>query len=61
MDNIFPDIGYPTTGQSAEPGTYACIMCPHETNNDKSIIILDKKSKLPKCPACGKPTGWMKV
>lgn len=61
MDNFFPNTGYPTTGQEVEPGTYICIMCPHDTEDDKAIVLLDKKSKLPKCPSCENPTGWMKL
>ncbi len=61
MDGLFPDMGYPTTGQEVEPGIYACIVCPHETTDDKAVVVFDKKSKLPKCPVCGNPTGWMKI
>lgn len=61
MDIPFSDTDFPTTGQEVEPGIYACIVCPHETENDKAVIILDKRSKLPICPVCGNLTGWMKI
>lgn len=42
--SIYPDIGCPTAGQTVEPGTYACLNCPHDDNkNDKATIILHKK------------------
>ena len=55
-----PDIGYPQTGDIVELGTYACMNCPHTESEDNSIIILNKKDKLPKCPVCGQ-TYWMKL
>ncbi|MBO5484309.1 MAG: hypothetical protein J5979_03745 [Lachnospiraceae bacterium] len=59
--SIYPDIGCPTAGLIAEPGTYVCMNCPHDNKeNDKAIIILDKKEKLPVCPVCGEPY-WSKV
>ena len=50
---LFPDIGYPQTGDEADSGTYACLNCPHDKADDKAIIILPKRKKLPKCPVCG--------
>lgn len=55
-----PDIGFPQTGDEAESGTYACMNCPHEITDDKSVAILDKRKKLPKCPVCGN-TYWLKL
>lgn len=54
-----PDIGYPQTGDKAEKGNYACVNCPHDSENDKSLIFLQENEKLPKCPVCGQ-THWMK-
>lgn len=58
---LLPDIGYPQTGEAAEPGTYACMNCPHESENDKAVAILYKREPLPVCPVCKKPTYWMAV
>lgn len=58
---LLPDIGYPQTGEFVEPGTYACMNCPHESNDDKSIIVLEKRGELPKCPVCKDFTYWMKL
>lgn len=59
--SIYPDIGCPTSGQTVEPGTYACLNCPHDDNkNDRATIILHKKGKLPVCPICREPY-WFKV
>lgn len=57
---LLPDIGCPQTNQEVEPGTYACMNCPHNEPDDKSVIILHKKEKLPECPVCG-VTYWFKV
>lgn len=58
--SIYPDIGCPTAGQTVEPGKYACMNCPHKENeDDKAIITLDKRGKLPVCPVCGNPY-WAK-
>lgn len=57
---LFPDIGYPQTGDEADSGTYACLNCPHDKADDKAIIILPKRKKLPKCSVCGH-TYWMKI
>lgn len=57
---LLPDIGFPQTGDEAEPGTYACMNCPHETTDDKAIVILEKHEKLPKCLVCG-DTHWLKL
>lgn len=57
---ILPDIGYPQTGEIAESGTYACMNCPHDNEDDEAIAILYKRETLPECPVCGK-TYWMKV
>ena len=54
--SIYPDIGFPTAGQTVEPGQYACMNCPHKDNeDDKAIITLDKRGRLPVCPVCGNP------
>lgn len=58
---LLPDIGYPQTGDEADVGMYACMNCPHNTEDDKAIIILNQRKKLPKCPECGQPTYWMKI
>jgi hypothetical protein len=51
--SIYPDIDCPTAGQTVESGKYACINCPHKGNeDDKAIITLDKRGKLPICPVC---------
>ena len=55
-----PDIGYPQTGDMADSGTYACMNCPHTDAEDNSLIILNKKGKLPKCPVCGQ-TYWLRI
>lgn len=57
---LLPDIGYPQTGDTAEKGIYACMNCPHDEEEDNSIVMLDKKKKLPECPVCGH-TYWMKI
>jgi DNA-directed RNA polymerase subunit RPC12/RpoP len=57
---LLPDIGYPQTGEKAEPGNYACMNCDHTAENDNSVINLSKPSKLPDCPVCGY-TYWMKI
>lgn len=57
---LLPDIGYPQSFESVEPGTYACMNCPHDKPDDKSVVILDKKKALPECPVCG-ATYWMKL
>lgn len=57
---LLPDIGYPQTGEIADPGTYACLNCPHDSNEDETIAILDKRKALPKCPVCG-ITYWMRI
>lgn len=58
--NILPNIGYPQTGEIAESGTYACMNCSHDNENDEAITILYKREPLPECPICG-VTYWMKV
>ena len=58
---MFPDIGYPQTGEIASARTYVCMNCPHDSKDDKAIIILQEKEKLPNCPACKKPTYWMPI
>lgn len=59
---MLPDIGYPQTDEIAEPGTYACVKCDYDENDNSKpfSIILDEKQKLPKCKFCGK-TYWFKV
>lgn len=57
---LLSDIGFPQTGETAEPGTYACVNCPHECENDEAVTILYKRETLPECPVCG-ITYWMKV
>lgn len=57
---LLPDIGYPQTGETADAGIYACINCPHDSEDDKAVAILYKREKLPKCSVCG-ITYWMKV
>lgn len=56
-----PNIGYPQTGDIAEPGTYACMNCPHNKQDDKAMVILDKTKKLAKCPVCKNATYWIKL
>ena len=46
---LLPDIGF-----------YTCMNCPHDSEDDNSIVYLGKKKKLPECPVCGY-TYWMKV
>ena len=58
--NILPDIGFPRTGETAEAGTYACMNCQHETQDDEAVKILYKRETLPECPVCGF-TYWMKI
>lgn len=57
---LLPDIGYPQTDDTADSGFYACMNCPHDSEDDNSIVYLDNRKKLPECPACGY-TYWMKV
>lgn len=57
---LLPDFGYPQTGDMAEAGFYACMNCPHDSDEDASTIYLDAKQKLPECPVCGF-TYWMKI
>lgn len=60
---LLPDIGYPQTNQVVEPGYYVCMMCPedHDTKEaNNTVITLNKKGKLPKCPKCN-DTYWMKI
>lgn len=57
---LLPDIGYPQTDDMADAGFYACMNCPHDREDDNSIVYLDKIKKLPECPVCGY-TYWMKV
>ena len=57
---LLPDIGYPQTGEMADAGMYACMNCPHDKEDDKAVVILNKRQKLPKCPECAQPTYWMK-
>lgn len=57
---LLPDIGYPQTGETAEPGTYACMNSPHICEDDEAVAILYKREQLPECPVCG-ITYWMKV
>lgn len=58
--DILPNIGFPRTDETADAGTYACMNCPHETQNDEAVKILYKRETLPECPACG-ITYWMKI
>lgn len=58
MSKRLLDIGYPQTGDIADVGTYACMNCPHDSANDKAIVVLDVRKKLPKCPVCGEHTYW---
>jgi hypothetical protein len=57
---MFPDFGYPQTGDESDSGTYICMNCPHDQPDDKSIAILYKRETLPECPVCGY-TYWMKM
>lgn len=57
---LLPDIGYPQTGDIADAGLYACLNCPHDSEDDKSVTYLCKREKLPECPVCGH-TYWMKI
>lgn len=57
---LLPDIGYPQTGDTEDVGFYACMNCPHDSEDDNGIIYLDKRKKLPECPVCGH-TYWMKI
>lgn len=57
---LLPDIGYPQTGEKAEPGTYVCINCSDAGKSEDSVVNLPRSSKLPDCPVCGY-TYWMKV
>ncbi len=54
-----PDIGYPQTGDIAEPHTYVCMGC-EDNGNDQNIIVLTSKEKLPPCSNCG-PTYWFQM
>lgn len=56
-----PDIGYPQTGDIANPGSYACMNCPHKSKDDKAIVLLPKRGKLPKCPVCKSQTYWISL
>lgn len=58
---LLPDIGYPQTGDTVDCGTYACLSCPHDTKDDKALIVLNKKGKLPKCPVCEDIVYWIKL
>ena len=58
---LLPDIGYPQTGDIASCGTYACLSCPHDVEDDKSLIVLNKKGKLPTCPVCKNTVYWLKL
>lgn len=58
--NFLPDSGCLKTGDTVETGTYACLNCPHDSDDDEAITILYKRETLPECPVCGK-TYWMKV
>lgn len=60
MDKL-PDIGCLQTGDSVEPGMYACMNCPHIEPDDDAIIYMDKTGILPKCPVCKSPTYWTKI
>lgn len=57
---FLPDTGYPQTGDVAEQGTYACMNCPDDKPDGNTVVILNKKEKLPKCPECGH-TYWMRI
>lgn len=57
---LLPDIGYPQTDDIADVGVYACMNCPHDSEDDDSIAYLTEKGKLPLCPVCGY-TYWMKI
>lgn len=56
-----PNIGYPQTGDTVSEGTYACMNCPHTNKDDQSMVILQKRGKLPKCPVCDNQTYWIKI
>jgi NAD-dependent SIR2 family protein deacetylase len=56
-----PYTGNLQTGEIAPPGTYACMNCPHTSQDDKAMVILSKRGKLPRCPVCEKPTYWIKL
>ena len=49
---FIPEIGFPQTGETVYPGMYACMNCPHDKNDDKAIVLLHKREKLPECPEC---------
>lgn len=57
---LLPNIGYPQAGKEVNAGMYACVNCPHDGPDDKSIAYLPEKAKLPERPVCGH-TYWMKV
>lgn len=57
---MLPDIGYPQTGEAVDAGVYACLNCPHDSEDDNSVAYLSKRKNLPECPVSGY-TYWMKI
>ena len=49
---FLPEIGFPQTGETVDSGMYACMNCPHDKNEDKAVVLLHKREKLPECPEC---------
>ena len=58
---LLPNIGYPQTGEITNVGTYACMNCSSDNENNNAVIVLEKEKKLPKCPVCKKPTYWLPI
>ena len=57
---FLPEIGFPQTGETVYTGMYACMNCPHDKNEDKAVVLLHKREKLPECPECG-ITYWRNI
>lgn len=57
---LLPDIGYPQTDDVVDTGFYACMNCPHDSEDNNNVIYLDNRKKLPECPVCGY-TYWIKI
>lgn len=50
------------TGNKVIAGTYCCMHCNDDGNNDNTFIhfVEQDGGKLPRCPKCGSTT-WMKI
>ncbi|POP33051.1 hypothetical protein C3B58_09275 [Lactonifactor longoviformis] len=50
------------TGNKVIAGTYCCMNCNNDGNNDDTFIhfVANNGGALPRCPKCGNTT-WMKI